>query len=500
MAGETRPGKARAVTGDAAFSATASRHGWLWWLAGGVFAVQFLPRVFSYDKFLDGITYAAGARNMAAGWGSLWRPYVIGPPGQIFYESPPLHMWLESSVFRVFGDARNVEAVWPALMAVAIAVMIAWSWRRLAAGTSRRLDGWPVLLWCLMPVNAWAFANNMPETTMTTFIVVGVLAGAGAVGVGRLSAATLLCALCGVCSVAAVLTKGPVGLFPLSAPLLVALAGERRTHARAALATLGALTSAVVTGWLVVRMNPDASAFLRTYVDQQVAATLFVTRAIDTTRLDFFKVVLEEIGVPALVVLLSSLAAGLRWRRLSGSPQRLLLLMAVAATLPLLASPKQRRWYLVHSMPFWSLAIAMLALPLALRIRGRYGRSRRFRAAIIGLTLLTWGAALTLTAAGAGTSRKNHTFFADFIDQQVELPARQPITVCPPSLVRRWLLVSEIQRYYRAYLVATPDAPFWLTVRDHACEPPAGCEPVQSKKPAEYLLFRCPGPMSERSQ
>ena len=62
----------------------------LWCLAVSLYCLLVLPRLLSYGMFLDGVTYASIARNMAENYGSFWQPYYTATVYPTFYEH---HLW-----------------------------------------------------------------------------------------------------------------------------------------------------------------------------------------------------------------------------------------------------------------------------------------------------------------------------------------------------------------------------------------------------------------------
>src|SRR5213592_3115017 len=92
-------------------------------------AAAFVPRLADRGMFVDGVTYAAIARNLAEGRGSFWQPFYTATVYPAFHEQPPLGMWLESLWFRALGDRPYVERLYAACTAAATAVLIAAIWR-----------------------------------------------------------------------------------------------------------------------------------------------------------------------------------------------------------------------------------------------------------------------------------------------------------------------------------------------------------------------------------
>src|SRR5262245_12228702 len=64
----------------------------------------FVPRVAHRGMFVDGVTYASVARNLAEGRGRFWAPSYTATLYPEFYEHPPLGFWLQSRWFRLLGD------------------------------------------------------------------------------------------------------------------------------------------------------------------------------------------------------------------------------------------------------------------------------------------------------------------------------------------------------------------------------------------------------------
>ena len=78
-------------------------------LTFAVFAAATVPRLAHRGMFVDGVTYASIARNLAEGRGSFWSPSYTATLYPQFHEHPPLGFWLQSLWFRVFGDHLFVE-------------------------------------------------------------------------------------------------------------------------------------------------------------------------------------------------------------------------------------------------------------------------------------------------------------------------------------------------------------------------------------------------------
>src|SRR6185295_5559267 len=143
-------------------------------LVGGAFALLTISRNAQRGMFLDGVTYASIARNLAAGRGRFWEPFYTATIYPAFHEHPPLAFWLQSLWFRVLGDHWFVERAYCAAAAVLVAWLIAVTWRAVqdVDDVDQRVDtAWlPIALWMLAPVVSWTIVANLLETTVCVFV------------------------------------------------------------------------------------------------------------------------------------------------------------------------------------------------------------------------------------------------------------------------------------------------------------------------------------------
>src|SRR5439155_19118642 len=126
-------------------------------------AAALVPRLAHRGMFLDGVTYASIARNLAEGRGHFWEPFYTATIYPAFHEHPPLAFWLQSIWFRALGDHWFVERAYCLSAAVLIAALIAVTWRAVERDGNRWL---PIAFWMLPPVVSWSIVGNLLETTV----------------------------------------------------------------------------------------------------------------------------------------------------------------------------------------------------------------------------------------------------------------------------------------------------------------------------------------------
>jgi 4-amino-4-deoxy-L-arabinose transferase-like glycosyltransferase len=446
-----------------------------------------LPRLGHRGMFLDGITYASIARNLAEGRGRFWEPYYTATIYPAFHEHPPLAFWLQSLWFRALGDHMFVERAYSAAAAIVVAAAIAFTWR----AVSSRGDAWvPVLLWISVPVVSWTIVGNMLETTVCVFVTIAVAAAVRGM-TGTPLAAAIAGILSGVAVVCAVLSKGPVGLFPMAAPIALALVGEWR---RAALWCLAAQWVTIAACAAALMLSPAARASLARYVDQQVVAALAGRREVSGNPLAILVTLVDGVWLPMAVVAIAIIAAArtsmktwikplLRDRHAAAA----FIVIGLAGTLPIAISPKQTGHYLMPAVPFYAIGAAALIAPnadaLATAISNRIRVALRAIAAllVIGSIAAIWLPALD----------RDPALIADLDRMEDVAPRGTTVGICPEANAD-WMLHAWFQRRFEMSLDAAQPAAHGWFVKSLAQKtncPPGRCAAVS--EPRAIVLMRC---------
>src|SRR5712691_1367638 len=329
-------------------------------LTVSLYCLLVLPRLLSYGMFVDGVTNASMARNMAENYGSFWQPYYTATVYPTFYEHPPLGFWLQSWAYRLCGDSVYVEAWWGFCVGTLTVLVLVGIWRCLTPQGYALAGAWfPIMLFIVTPMTSWALANNMLENTMTFFILLSVLLCLLSLKNPPIFFSCLYGILSSLSMFCAILIKGPVALFPLAVPLISMMHDAKKTIKVCTTVIILIMTLMIAFG-LLLSANTASVHFFKRYVSQQVLASVAGAPETWTSRFDVLTVVSRESLVPLLVG--GTLAATLyRLRRtaISSIHARLFLYylgIALAGSLPILISVKQRRWYIFPSLPFYAMA------------------------------------------------------------------------------------------------------------------------------------------------
>jgi 4-amino-4-deoxy-L-arabinose transferase-like glycosyltransferase len=447
-------------------------------------AAATVPRLVHPGMFVDGVTYASVARNLAEGRGSFWSPSYTATIYPEFHEHPPLGFWLQSLWFMAMGDHLFVERLYTLAAACATGLLIVFLWRRVTRGTDAFECDWlPVLAWIAVPLVSWSIVGNLLETTVSVFTTAAVAAVVYGNGAARTSGAAAGGAVAGLCVVAAALTKGPVGLFPLVAPVILSRATRDQAKWPVCLASQWLVAVICAIG---VMSTEAARGSLGQYVDQQVLAALSGTREVSAGSLTIVKELAQGVVVPLAAVSLVVILVARGFRQPSSQQRRwaaALLILGLAGTLPILASAKQAGHYLVPAVPLYACAVAGLLVRSALAAAGRLSvRSIHAATTVIVLAAIVVG---VLPAAGRDRRR-----MAELDLLAPSVPRGATIGICPETN-SDWGLHAWFQRRFqasldavnggrRAWFLASPEAP-------RICIP-GGCRPVGGASRGLLLL------------
>jgi 4-amino-4-deoxy-L-arabinose transferase-like glycosyltransferase len=505
-----------------------------WLLTAALIAVRLLPGLAQPGMFFDGVTYATISRNLAIGVGDLAHPSLV--PGDAgFYDSPPLGFLLESGFFRALGDHYWVEKLYSALTGLITAVLIVAIWRRLVGDHDglRRLSWLPVALWTAVPGWGWMYSNNMLENTLGLFAALAVYAVLRALETSNVRETTLARRVSeGEWSVtripslgrrarffgwlfvsaaaiaAAVLSKGPVGLYPLATPLVAYVTLRRQTLVRAVAESVALVALFFGIIWLVCLL-PGAGAYYDKYLHGQVLAAMQGRREVVNSILGRFDILWK---VAQQVVLPLAIAAGLIWiarrRRVHGvasegtsnsqPPQvgtptlppatAFCLLTGLSASVPIVASLKQSGHYAFPSYAFYAIGVALWCAPAVIHLTTSAAPEvvtrwhRILRCASVATLLLLAVASGVL----AGRPRRDSDAYRDALALGRVLPKSSVVGISP-ELATDFPLLTNLARW--DFIAGDPAAQshrFFLAASSIA--PPAGYVEVTTAM-SRYRLF-----------
>jgi 4-amino-4-deoxy-L-arabinose transferase-like glycosyltransferase len=438
--------------------------------------------------FIDGITYASIARNLAEGRGSFWSPFYTATLYPRFHQHPALGLWLQSLWFRVLGDHLLVERAYAFAAAIATALLIAVVWRQLNIGSGGRHGDWlPVLLWILIPVVSWTVVGNMLETTMAVFTTGAVAALVQSMLTHAPAAAYGWASLSGLCIGAAVLTKGPVGLFPLAAAILFPVDRGGRAGWRGPIAQW---VTAAALGTVLWTLDVSRDA-LEQYLHDQLFPVVGHPFSPTIESFTILKVLFQGVLLPLAIIALA-IIIGAGFVSPSKAHRRKavrLTLLGLAGTLPIVVSSKQMGHYLVPAVPFFALATGVMLFPTVIRFAERMASHGR-RKIVHGATgVIVLG---TVVAAFVPALERDPERLADLAALAPAVPRGRTISICADRL-GDWGLHAWFERLYHVSLdgSGSPLGEWFLrTSQDRPDCLPSPCMPMTDPQ-RDLLLMRC---------
>ncbi|TLU98236.1 ArnT family glycosyltransferase [Dyadobacter luticola] len=372
-----------------------------WLLTVCFICLTFIPRSLDHVLFVDGLAYAAISRNMAMGLGSFWEPYFadsfwmnFNDRCAFFCEHPPLMFGLQAQLFKVLGDTTLVENLYNLIILLASVGVIALIWRELFKNNLEiKQQAWlPILMWYSLRVVWWSVPGNLLDTTMAVFCMLSFYFQLKAISETKFK--PLYWILAGTMVLLAILTKGPVGLFPLAFPVIYMVVFGKRFYG---IGVKGLLTTLASFGLLLtlLLMYEPALFFLKNYFQGQVMLAIMQKRervAKDWTAHFYLLKILFVNIIPHLLFV-----AGFYFFRFyskRSAPvsnhamqvRMLVLLTALSGILPMMVSVKQADYYLMPALPFVGFFFAAWCVEMLLTFAGNF--TSRIKVVFTGLSVI----------------------------------------------------------------------------------------------------------------
>jgi 4-amino-4-deoxy-L-arabinose transferase-like glycosyltransferase len=458
---------------------------------------MFLPRLVVQGLFGDGLLYSSIARNMSIGKGSMWQPffsssYWLDNVLPIYYENPPLMLWLESLFFRVLGEYWWVEKVFSLVILVINCFLMFKIWQLFEKKfiQIKGLGYFVLIFWHLMPRVLWGNPNNMMDNNLLTFCLLSVLFILKAIDdksaeiadvrktlkvsqtfLPPLSISTVFYVfLSGICIFLGILTKGPVALYPLSIPILFYFFTKEITIKNAINFTL-ILT--ILSGLFFIGLlyfNSEAQFYFKTYWEQRLLAVIVGSRGdmklSGWQHLEIVETLFIEL-LPILIVFLIVYLI-LKYKKIDVLiPKKYInwglffTFLGFAATLPIVISTKQSGIYLIPGLPMFAFAATFFSVPFFEKMVNlqQFNRfSKRF-------TYFSWiGLAISLLYSGiiAGDYGRDKLLLSDVNNLKKIIPQDAKVGVCF-QMMNDFTYHVNLQRFCRYELRKNTPTDFFLT-------------------------------------
>ncbi len=339
----------------------------IYFIIAGFFLGLTGPQLFSDGMFMDGLWYAAIAKNMAMRLGDFWNPHFTATIYNPFFEHPPLAFGIQSILFKVFGDTIYIERFYSLFMIISTAWIIKLIWQEVT-GKEKSTYAWiPILLWAIVPVISWGCANNMLENTMTVFIYLAILF----IIKSQKTKSLHHIMMAGGMLTLSFLTKGFVGLFPLSFPFWIWIF-QKHYHFKAFIFdSLLLIFFTLAPFAFIFLISPEAMDSLLAYLETQVIVSIQTVQTV-SYRLWIVWSLLNELVYSVVFIGLLLIINRKRLSYLKTNPLNqwvwTFIGLGLSGVLPIMVTMKQRGFYIIPVFPLFAIALGIIALPFIHRV------------------------------------------------------------------------------------------------------------------------------------
>ncbi len=374
-------------------------------LTYAVFFTLLLSTMVQQGLFMDGLIYSAVSHNMSNGIGTFWTPVFSATTLNPFYEHPPLALGMQSVFFKLLGHSYLIEKMYSLLMALAMLALIKQVWKEASVGDTTQSRGWwmPVILWITVPICFWCYRNNMLENTMALFSMLAFYIIFKQRNNTRI--VSMYHVLAGAFIFCGFLSKGFPSMYPLAAPFIIALCTRSVSLGRGYYLSVLTTAGFVMVAALFYFTTGFADNFYN-YLQVQVAPSL-TGQVVVGRRTILIEVlaaqVLAHAGLVVVIYLLHKRIV--KQHNVLSREQKgmalTFLLVGLSALLPMLISPKQLGFYIIPCLAYFSLALSIWLLPMAMQLSQRaqnWKYKRQFSIAVASLivvpfivAILFWG-------------------------------------------------------------------------------------------------------------
>jgi 4-amino-4-deoxy-L-arabinose transferase-like glycosyltransferase len=321
-------------------------------LAASIFFILSTFELFTPGQFMDGATYASISRNLSQGIGSFWELFYTPYLYPNFIEHPPFFFWIQSLFFKVIGDKWYTEDIMGVLLwaITALGIEKIGKWSNL----SNRGIQWALIFWAIIPIVCWSYGNNLLETLVSPLTVWSV--ALASYGIQKKHQSLIF--ISGFLISFAFLTKGPVGLFPLSFPFFWHITSDSNRKFRLIIIHSFQILLGTLIAISILLAFENSNAYLCAYWSKQVINSISKIATVDN-RLYIVESYLTQLILPFLIALtIHIFNKGSRWKGKTISKSLTFGLFSLSAVIPMIISLKQSNFYSVPAYPFAAISMA----------------------------------------------------------------------------------------------------------------------------------------------
>ncbi len=426
--------------------------------------------LWSKGMFMDGLYYAAIAKNMAHGLGTFWTPFFSETLYPQFYEHPPLAMAMQSLLYNIFGDSIYIERIYSFLIVSGTGVLISLIWKEL---TQSYKNSWlPLWLWISINIISWACANNMLENTLTLFVLLASLFYLKS----RTQHRQFFLIIAGSFLFAALLTKGFVALYIWAFPFFFMLFFKEKII-KTILDTAIMVSATILPVVLFYFFNDNAAHFMISYFNKQIIESITNVQTVNS-RFHIFWEFTQQV-LPIIAFVLISLIVGKiqkhQFTVLKTNLKHASILLAItfSGIFPIMISLKQRGFYIISVYPFFVIAVSLLMLLYWEKVLDKIIHYRLTGQIIKYTSTLLIVISIIISFLQINQVGRDHDKIHDIIVIGSVVEEGSTIRICS-DLFDDWSLHAYFVRYFNIYLgdVPTNNQNYYLSYQSHCQKVP----------------------------
>ena len=416
-----------------------------------IFIGLIIPLLVQDGMFMDGVLYTAVAKNQAEGFGSFWYPIFADTWNKhgvhTFHEHPPLVFGIQSLFFKIFGTSIYVERFYSLLSAIITAWLIHINWKALFQNQKHLIKfSWlPILFWIIIPICFWSFQNNMQENTMGIFTLASTYFQLKFYFQKSKNKYLLLS---GGFIFLASFCKGVPGFFPLAFPFLIWISHRKISFVNVIHHTT-ILSLSVLGIYALLIFHEPARESLVFYFENRLMGRIDSDPTVGN-RFYIIGRLFQELLPPLILGGLILFFSKLKSKTFHSSKADfknafLFSLIGFAGTLPLFLTMVQKGFYMVHALPYFGIAIALIIVPnLVVFFQNKSAKKNYNNTFTILSTLLLIGVIL-FSSFQFGKYKRDKTMLHDVYLLKNILPKNAHITI-EKSIHQDWGLKVYLMR------------------------------------------------------
>ena len=427
--------------------------------------------------FVDGIGYAALAKNLSLGSGSIWQPHYSQTQFPVFYEHPAFAIYLQSLLFKFLGANSKAEQIYSLLMALGQFACVVWYWVRQSKRHVHAL-GLLLFIWSIIPLNH-LYVSNQLENTLTLFTTIATLI----LLIDTKSKTTFLCkyVISATAIILAFFCNGPAALFPILTPLIQTIVIIKPKNVVNGIRNTLFLTGlSILLFAIVCALLPAAWINMQQYLMQQLLPSINGIRAPKFSGFMHLNIVLlycRAYYLPSLFALVCLLIMAKMMNKTFAQTLKkycsdqiclLFLILSLISSLPVGISHRQSFNYIMQSAPFFTITVAHLCMrPWSVMMLSCCEKNYKlFKAqSIIGMGMLFVSLVIVVECSNGFNRDK---FMLQDINQLIHYFKPYSIISASPSVYYNWYTGAYFARWSMISLSNQQNQLYYIMRNDEA--------------------------------